>query len=305
MKITRNVIFICFILLLLINTPFKAKAGGLSTQLGEVVIENLQIGHTYNLKKLVNLQLIVTNTSDYAVELKMEVLSPDKSELRQEAEPIPDPSWVKLSQALFKLIPNEKAISDIRLSIPDNDRYLGKKYQVTIWSHTLAGSGGGMFLAYGLKSRIIFTLDKVRQAKSEAVTSSDARVDFKLKPEEIFLEKVELGRVYDVEKNAGIVLKVTNPNEREQIFKLQSLKVKNSMATLVEEYQDAPDTSYLKFSENRFVLPPKGTKTIKIYLNFPQKKEYSGKKYMFIIHALAEGEKVTTGVYSRLYASIK
>lgn len=305
MKRTRNVIFTCVILLFLINVPFKVKAGGLSTQLGEVVIENLQIGQTYNLKKLINLQLIVTNASDYAVELKMEVLSPDKSELRQGAEPIPDTAWVKLSQNFFKLSPNGKAISDIILSIPDNNRYLGKKYQVIIWSHTLPGGSGGMFVACGLKSRIILTLDKVRKAKSEAITSSDARIDFKLKPEQIFLEKVELGRVYDVEKNTGIVLKVINPSEREQVFKLQSLKVKNSMATLVEEYQDAPDTSYLKFSENRFVLPPKGAKTIKIYLNFPQKKEYSGKKYMFIIHALAEGEKVTTGVYSRLYASIK
>jgi hypothetical protein len=305
MKITRNVIFICFILMLLINMPFKVKAGGLSTQLGEVVIENLQIGQTYNLKKLINLQLIVTNASDYAVELKMEVLSPDKSELRQGAEPIPDTAWVKLSQNFFKLSPKGKAISDIILSIPDNNRYLGKKYQVTIWSHTLPGGGGGMFVACGLKSRIILTLDKVRRAKSEAITSSDARVDFKLKPEEIFLEKVELGRVYDVEKNTGIVLKVTNPSEREQVFKLQSLKVRNSMATLVEEYQDAPYTSYLKFSESRFVLAPKGTKTIKIYLDFPRKKEYGGKKYMFVIHALAEGEKVTTGVYSRLYASIK
>jgi hypothetical protein len=305
MKNLRYIILVSLVFVAWIKAPFIAKAGGLSTQLGEVVIENLQIGQTYNLKQLANLQLIVTNTSDYDVDLRMDVLLPDKSELRKEAEPIPDISWVKLSQNLFKLSPNEKATSDIVLSIPDDDKYCGKKYEVTIWSHTLGSSGSGMFLAYGLKTRIIFTTDTVRATKSQVVTSSDASVNFTLKPEEIFLDNIELGKIYDVEKNTGIVLKVTNPSEREQVFKLQSLKVKNSMATLVQEYQDAPDSSYLKFSENRFVLPPKSTKTVKIYLDFPGKKEYSGKKYMFIIHALAEGEKVTTGVYSRLYASIK
>jgi hypothetical protein len=86
---------------------------------------------------------------------------------------------------------------------------------------------------------------------------------------------------------------------------LRSLTVGNSAATLTKEYQDAPDASYLRFSENRFVIPPKGTKTVKVYLEFPPEREYSGKKYMFVIHAVAVDEQVTAGVYSRLYASIK
>jgi hypothetical protein len=281
------------------------EAGGLSTQLGEAVIENLQIGQTYNLKQLANLNLIVTNTSEYIVDLRMDILFPDTSELKKGAKPIPDTSWIKLSQNAFKLGPNEKASSDIIVSIPEDDQYLGKKYQVTIWSHTLGGSGGGMFLAYGLKTRIIFTTDTVKATKNQVITSSDANVNFSLKPEEIFLDNVKLGKIYDVEKKKGLVLKITNPSEREQTFQLQSLTVSNSVATLTKEYQDAPDASYLKFSENSFVVPPKGTKTIKMYLRFPPEKEYSGKKYMFIIHAFTVDEKVTTGVYSRLYTSIK
>ncbi|MDP3024810.1 MAG: hypothetical protein Q8O10_04680 [candidate division Zixibacteria bacterium] len=305
MKKIKYLLSIGFILIILSAAPLKTKAGGLSTQLGEVVIENLQIGQTYNLKQLANLQLIVTNTSDYGVDLRMDVLLPDKSELRKEAEPIPDISWVKLSQNLFKLSPNEKATSDIVLSIPDDDKYFGKKYQVTIWSHTLGSSGSGMFLAYGLNTRIIFTTDTVRATKSQVVTSSDASVNFTLKPEEIFLDNIELGKIYDVEKNTGLVLKITNPSKQKQTFKLQSLTVGNSVATLTKEYQDAPDASYLKFSDSSFVLPPKGTKTIKMYLRFPEEKEYTGKKYMFVLHAFTVDEKVTTGVYSRLYASIK
>ncbi|OGC84240.1 MAG: hypothetical protein A2W07_09395 [candidate division Zixibacteria bacterium RBG_16_43_9] len=162
-----------------------------------------------------------------------------------------------------------------------------------------------MFLAYGLKTRIIFTTDTVRATKSQVVTSSDASVNFTLKPEEIFLDNIELGKIYDVEKNTGLVLKITNPSKQKQTFKLQSLTVDNSVATLTKEYQDAPDASYLEFSDSSFVLPPQGTKTIKMYLRFPEEKEYTGKKYMFVLHAFTVDEKVTTGVYSRLYASIK
>ncbi len=305
MRIGLNRIYAIALSFLVFATYNVVEAGGLSTQLGEVVIENLQIGQAYNLKELANLRLIVTNTSDYGVDLRMDILLPDSSELRKGAEPLPDTTWVNLSQNLFKLDPDEKAISDIIISIPEDDQYLGKKYQVTIWSHTLGGKGTGMFLAFGLKTRIIFTTDTVRATKDQVITASDASVNFTLKPEEIFLDNVELGKIYDLEKKTGLVLKITNPSKHEQTFELQSLTVGNSATTLTKEYQDVPDASYLKFSESRFVLPPGSTKTIKMFLEFPPKKEYSGKKYMFVIHALTVDQKVTTGVYSRLYASIK
>ena len=305
MRIGLNRIYAIILSFLVFATYNVVKAGGLSTQLGEVVIENLQIGQTYNLKELANLRIIVTNTGDYSVDLRMDILLPDSSELRKGAEPIPDTSWVRLSQNVFVLGPDEKATSDIILSIPEDDKYLGEKYQVTIWSHTLGGKGTGMFLAYGLKTRIIFTTDTVKATKSEVVTSSEASANFTLKPEEIFLDNVEIGKIYDVDKQAGLALRITNPSEHEQTFMLQSLTVGNSAATLTQGYEDAPRASYLRFSENNFVVPPGGAKTIKMYLEFPAEEDYSGKRYMFVIHALTVDEKVTTGVYSRLYASIK
>ncbi|MEW5995024.1 MAG: hypothetical protein AB1744_11600, partial [Candidatus Zixiibacteriota bacterium] len=159
--------------------------------------------------------------------------------------------------------------------------------------------------AYGLKTRIIFTPDTVRADEDEVVTSSGASVDFALEPQEILLDDVELGAICDVEEKTGIVLKVTNSGEREQTFKLQSHTVGGSLASLPDEYDDTPDASYLRFSESEFALPPNGTKSVRMYLEFPSRPEYSGKRYMFVIHALTVDEHVTTGVYSRLYASTR
>ena len=149
----------CSSMLLLLICITSVSAGGLRTQLGEVVVENLQIGQTYNLADLANLSLRVTNTSDYRVKLRMDVLAPDEVELRHQAQPIPDLSWIALSCDTFYLEAGEEAVSDIMISIPDEEQYLGKRYQFMIWSHTVPSTEGGMFLATGLKSRIIFTTD--------------------------------------------------------------------------------------------------------------------------------------------------
>jgi hypothetical protein len=138
MKFSGNGYWIVWLPFLILGLASQMSAGGLSTQLGEVVVENLQVGRIYNLSQLANLKLIVTNTSDYSVNLKMDVLYPDSSELRLGARAIPDTSWISLSQCSFRIAKNERASSEILISVPDKDDLRGQKYQVTIWSHTLA-----------------------------------------------------------------------------------------------------------------------------------------------------------------------
>jgi hypothetical protein len=67
----------------LASSPQLAHAGGLRCSIGEVVIENLKIGRTYSLKTLANLPLTLTNTTDGPVNLAVDALVPDASELRQ------------------------------------------------------------------------------------------------------------------------------------------------------------------------------------------------------------------------------
>ena len=118
--------------------PHSLIAGGLSTQLGEVVVANLQIGQTYNLMELANLQMAVTNTGADVVNLKMDVLQPETEELRLGAAIIPDASWVTLSQNSFTVGSMQRASSDIFISIPDEAQYLAKKFQVIIFPHLIS-----------------------------------------------------------------------------------------------------------------------------------------------------------------------
>lgn len=130
-------------------------AGGLSTTLVEVKLENLKPGGTYSLKELKNKSLVVRNTTnDITVDIEIEAEAPVDYNLVPGYEPIPDLSWVKIEKPSFKGIgPGKSAETDITISIPKKGKYRGKKYQVYIYSHT----AGKATFRMGLMSRILLT----------------------------------------------------------------------------------------------------------------------------------------------------
>lgn len=130
-------------------------AGGLSTPFGEVLVEDLPPGVGYSLEKESQMPLVVNNTSGITVNLKIEVLIPQESELKEGFEPIPDGSWIKIAKTQFVVEPGEAAKTDVIISIPDDEKYQVKKYQVFIWSHTV-----GRTIGVGLKSKLLFTIKR-------------------------------------------------------------------------------------------------------------------------------------------------
>ena len=136
-----------------------AEAAGLSTGFSEVNLEGLDIGKSCSTKETAGLPLIVVNTGEESLDLKMEVLLPEAQELKEGFEPIPDLGWIKLEQTEFKGIGhNDSAATDVIITIPDDKQYLGKKYQVFIWSHTV-----GRNIGVGLKSKLLFSIAKDKE----------------------------------------------------------------------------------------------------------------------------------------------
>ena len=135
-----------------------AFAGGLSTTFGEVLVENLPLGRDFSMEKEANVPLIITNTSSNKVRLRIDVLLPQESELKEGFEAIPDIKWIGLKQKEFLVKPNQSAKTDVIISIPYDEAYLGKRYQVYIWSHTV-----GRAIGVGLKSKLLFTIREQKQ----------------------------------------------------------------------------------------------------------------------------------------------
>lgn len=134
-------------------------AKGLSTTFSEVYLEELETGKTYSTKETANLPLTVINTGEEAVDLKLDLLMPDTSELKEGYEPIPDLAWLQLEKTEFEDVkPNESAVTDVLITIPDDEQYKGKRYQVFIWSRTI-----GTKIGVGLKSKLLFSIKDDRE----------------------------------------------------------------------------------------------------------------------------------------------
>ena len=130
------------------------QAAGLNTDFSTVTLDDLKVGGTYRTGEMINLPLKVENTGSEPVDLTMEVLSPQDSELKEGFEPIPQISWIKLQKSEFKdVMPNAFAVTDVIVSIPRDNQYKSKQYQVFIWTHTV-----GKMVSIGLKSKLLLKI---------------------------------------------------------------------------------------------------------------------------------------------------
>jgi len=156
--ILKNTAILCITLLVCSS----AYAGGLSTEFVSVILKDIEPGETYSVKELTGKTLIVKNTTDsVAVDLQIEPERPQSYHIVKGYKTIPDISWVKIEKDYFEgVMPKSSAETDILITIPKEEQYYGKKYQVYIFSHT---SGKSTF-SLGLMSRIlIHTKDKPKK----------------------------------------------------------------------------------------------------------------------------------------------
>lgn len=290
-----------------VNLPW-ANAVGIRTRFGVVVVENLQPGRTYNIRELVGLPLRVVNASDKQVTIKMEIQKPDpetdKGMVAKHFEPIPALSWIKLSNDYFVVDPGQSAIADVLVTIPDDDKYLGKRYQVNIWSHTI----GKRFANVGLMSNLRITIAKRRMTEEEKLAEAHREeiiknIDFQVLPHTIFIDGVELGKKIDMEKKYKQSLKIVNPNNEEFSYRIRSVTAWEAEMGVIPGYDETPDLSFLTFSETEFSLPPVSIREIKMFLQIPNEEKYRGKKYQFVISVQVLNQPIIYEVSSRLFVS--
>lgn len=272
-------------------------ASGLRCSIGEVVIENLKIGQSYSLKTLANLPLSVTNTGQQAVTVRVEPLVPGESESRLGAEPIPAIGWAKAQPDSFQLAPQETKAVELVLTIPDDEGFFGKKFQVTFWSHTLAQPGD--LLAVGLNSRVIFSIDRERETPG-AAPSGDLAIS--LLPAEITLEHIRSGQAFRLDEFLPEPLTVKNSGQKALSVELQTLAPEKSATLLPPGYVNLLGSATLELTPAKFTLQPGEERMISGTVFFPKGEPLTGKKFMCIVSAAVVGQSVQTQMYSRIYA---
>jgi hypothetical protein len=144
------------------------STGGLRSEFGEVRVERLAIGKTYSLSHVAATPLVLRNTSDTALSVRIDVCIPSHHELREGALPLPDPSWLQLERRRVDLPARSSLRTDVRVTVPYDPDLAGKTFQVDFRSQVV---GDPKRRQSGQRHRLVFTVAMDYRDDTEAMFS--------------------------------------------------------------------------------------------------------------------------------------
>ena len=278
--------------------PLTARASGLRTTFGEVVVKKLKIGQTYSLYKLVNLPLRVVNTGSEYVDLKVELEK--HAELSPGYEQVPSLDWLTIEQSTFTVAPNHEAVTDLVLKIPNDKALLGRRFQIDIWSHTT----GAHALLVGLRSHLLLQIDSTppdeEELKKKYVVENLANLAFTVLPVNAQAGDVPLGREVDLRKERKLVIKLVNPNEQALNFRVRSIPGWESSIQPPAGYTQAERVDWLKPESEIVKVDGNSIGDTSLRLNIPDVDGARNQHYFFIVSFELLEQKIPTRVFYRL-----
>jgi len=285
-----------------------AFAAGLHTNFGEVKVENLKIGHVYNLRELVNLPLRIKYDGP-PMDVYVTVEIPGESMLKEGYEPLPDISWVNIAQDRFTMSDGEEARTDVIVSIPDDEKYYGKKFQVQIGIYTepiVDEEKGGIVLAASVGGRLLMHISEHPMAEEEKEKFVEKKVKgnlgFQLFPTKIFLKDVPLGEKVSL-KQLGKSLKLLNPTDEDVSLELVSLNLEKEKVYMPQGYEKTQNSEFFQIEKKNWELKGNAIENVEAYLSFPDDEKFSGKKYVFVVEAKTKGNYVSMSVWTHIYVA--
>ncbi len=299
-KRKQNIQLILLILLLAVVSS-EAKIGILGRFADDIVLERLSIGKTYNLRTLGNIPYRITNVGDAETDVVIEPYIPLENQLKPDYEAIPDPSWVQVIPNQFRLKPQETGIAEVILTIPPDEKYLNRHFQVGI-----AGKQKGTgLMATGVSHRIRFSTGMqgpetlLAEKKRKAMFS----LNMEFKPTALYLDDIEPGKKIKLKKIKRKSLKVVNWSEDDITIKLTSVEYKK-MHGLPSGYKPVPDPKWLIMDTKKIKLKGNEITNIELSLQIPDENEHYGKKYAFLIKVDIENADIPLEIYSKVYVLV-
>jgi len=292
--------FVLALAILALPPQGSARAGGLRCSIGEVVVENLAAGHSWSLRSLANLPLVLTNSGDDSAIVRVDPHVPGPDQLRHNAEPVGAASWGYAVPDSFALAPHETKLVDLGLRIPNDTTLCGRTFQIMFWSHTLATPGN--LLAFGLDSRVIFS---VARPESANLTEGAGDLAIMLAPTEIRLPPAAPGRVYQLDDPLRAPLIVRNTSSEPRTVEVNAIRARDSESRLPAGYGELLDAAKVTLTPQRFTLAPGEERRITGSVRFPAGVHAPKTPLMCVVSASAVDRPVLTRIYARIVAEAR
>lgn len=284
-------------------------AGGIRTDFGDVQIDNLGIGRTYNLRDLAGTPLKVTNTGPDTINLVMDVQIPPETmitERRKELgyKPLPAPDWVSLSRSQFVVPSGESAYSDVVIRIPDDPSLYGKKFQASIYSRTT----GDAFLQIGVWSHLHLSIAPSPEAQAEIERNRKrgmvGSMDYTLLPDKLVVLNAPRGRAIDVRSELKKTIMIANSGTEAIRLRVKPVPVGDTPLSLQSGYE-AGDPSWLTVAAGEITVEGASFADPQLTLRLPDDAGLAGRKLMFALKVEpADPEVVGVTFYGKIYVEV-
>lgn len=289
-----------------------AHALGIAMRFSEITLEKVEPGASFNLRTLKNLPLVVINKDETkSVDIVVESVLPNPDEMKNDYVPVPDPTWVQIVPKRFTLGPKASASADVIVTIPNDPSLVGKHFEVILWARTETNRNRaittGVVFEAGLRSRLrmsIGTMGPESLQREKALNKlATINTNFSISPDNVFVSQpVAVGREVDLKADHKATMKLINQSDDPIALKFKSAPPDPNTVPQAG-FEDAPDPSWLTVEPKQIKAGGNSIKEIRLKLNIPDKPEYRGKKYMFIMQTTLVQEDLPLAYNNMLYVT--
>lgn len=279
--------------------PLEAKMS-LAVRFPDVVLENVAPGLVLNLRQAKGVPYVVTNNSDMAVDIQVDVElpGPHRIDPKEGYEPAPDAGWIRVVPNRFRLAPGEVGTAEVILSVPNDPALQGRHLQINLHARTLAT--GQLALAVNHYVRFSVGVMGPTALAKEKDRVALGRLDLDMTPS-LRLDKVPLGRRLNIKDMAGVSVKIANKGNDGVKLKLLSAKMQNSLRE--PGWEEPANPGWLTVRPGMVKVKPNRIEEARLFLEIPDTPENRGRKFLFLV----TGELADLGIplqyTTRVYVS--
>ena len=280
-----------------------AGASTLSTNFAEVYVDNLKIGGAYNLSETARYPMWVSYSGDVPVDLRFESVAPGSAELKSGYEPVPDASWITISRKSVSLLPDETVTADVTITVPNDEKYLGKKYQAYVLITSVPpkeNNAAGMAFSLALKGRVLFTVapKAPTQAELKEISRNKARGEAQgviITPERFMVSASSTDTKAVITQD--VPLKLINPSTEDVKIFIEAVDPQTNGISVPRGYTKG-DIKNIEISKQKVTLKKDGIASIEMKANLNAK---GAEKLFYAVRLILKTGTLELSRFVRIY----